>query len=147
MLIEACKPSEKDLILIRDGIKKRLLDKKYANVSVVIAGDFNSMSHLDYSSKAVSQYKQAIDWPTSHVMTDAGFRDSYREINHKIDRSVDSTWSPRFPKQEQDRIDFIYYKSEFWRAAKSTVIREHPVKFPSDHAAVLTTFRKTMKNK
>ena len=136
----ACKPSADDLQKIVTQIKKRLSDPKYDKASIMIAGDFNSMSHLDYGTTSVDQYSNLIDWKTSRVMTAENFRDSYRETNPTIDRTVDSTWSPRFPDQEQDRIDFIYYKSKQFRASKSKVIQTHPTKFPSDHAAVLTEF-------
>lgn len=139
---EACEPSEKNLRKIRDAISQRLQDKKYADVSIVIAGDFNSMSHLDYTNQAIDQYERAIDWKTSHVLLEAGFHDSYRDMNPDVDRAKDSTWSPRFPDQEQDRIDFIYYKSDFWKTNESKIITHHPVKFPSDHSALLTVFQK-----
>ena len=139
-LQKACQPSASDLQKIYDAIKKRLADKKYKDVSIMVAGDFNSMSHLDYCPTTEKQFGQTIDWKTSRILIDAGFRDSYRETNPVIDRKIDSTWTPRFPKQEQDRIDFVYYKSDFWRATSSRVIRDHAVKFPSDHAAILSIF-------
>ena len=58
----ACKPSADDLQKIMTQIKKRLNDPKYANVSVMIAGDFNSMSHLDYGQTSIDQYANVIDW-------------------------------------------------------------------------------------
>lgn len=139
----ACQPSAADLTKIHNAIQQRLSAPKYADTSIIIAGDFNSMSHLDYREIAIEHYERVVDWRTSHVLTDAGFRDSYREMNPTIDRAADATWSPRFPNQEQDRIDFIYYKSNSLEAVNSEVIREHADKFPSDHAAVLTTFRPT----
>ncbi len=139
-LQKACEPSAKDLRKIHAAIEKRLSAKKYADVSVMISGDFNSMSHLDYGESSTDQYESPIAWATSQILVDAGFRDSYRETNPVVDRKVDSTWTPRFPEQEQDRIDFIYYKSKNWKAKKSYVIQNHKVKFPSDHAALVTEF-------
>jgi endonuclease/exonuclease/phosphatase family metal-dependent hydrolase len=136
----ACQPSADDLKTIRDAIVNRLSDAKYRGTSIIIAGDFNSMSHNDYSDVSTDQFQQRIDWKTSHVLVDAGFRDSYREANRVVNRSGDSTWSPRFPEQEQDRIDFIYYQSSILRTAESRVIKHHPERFPSDHAAVMTSF-------
>ncbi|MFG0262338.1 MAG: endonuclease/exonuclease/phosphatase family protein, partial [Novipirellula sp. JB048] len=106
-----------------------------------IAGDFNSMSHLDWSEVNVDQNGAQVQWPTSQVLIDAGYRDSYRETNPFFDRLADRTWSPRFPDQEQDRIDFIYYRSNAWQATESRVIEQHAEKFPSDHSAVLTRFK------
>ena len=147
-LLKACQPSHDDLKKILEQIKKRLSDHKYDDVPVIISGDFNSMSHLDYSLITEEQFGSSIQWTTSQLMTDRGFRDTYRETNPIVDRKTDSTWSPKFPEQEQDRIDFIYYLADRscsanWRARQSNVLRQHAVKFPSDHAAVLTTFEKT----
>ncbi len=135
----ACQPSADDLKKILAAIEHRLADEKYGDVSIVIAGDFNSMSHLDWTTTASDQFDRVIAWPTSRLMTSAGFRDSYREANPKIDRMRDSTWSPRFPEQEQDRIDYIYYRSDTLRTKDSRVIREHTERFPSDHGALITT--------
>ncbi len=136
----ACQASCDDLTQIRDQIKDRLKDEKYENIPVVIAGDFNSMSHLDYRDCFVDQFGVAIDWDTSRVMTDAGYRDSYRETNPEVNRSADRTWTPRFPGQEQDRIDFVYYRGDTIQATDSKVIDVHAEKFPSDHAAVVSKF-------
>lgn len=40
----------------------------------------------------------------------------------------------------QDRIDYIYYKGDHWNAVDSVMISGHPVRYPSDHGAVITTF-------
>ena len=137
----ACQPSANDLASIHRAIQDRLADDKYRDVSIVIAGDFNSMSHLDYRPLTLDQYGTPIDWHTSHVLIDAGFRDAYREARPTIDRAADATWSPRFPEQEQDRIDFVYYRSAKWRSVESQVIRDHAERFPSDHGAVVATFQ------
>lgn len=146
-LLAACNPSAESLRAIWNGIQERLSDPKYADLSIVVAGDFNSMSHLDYGEVGFDQYEAVVAWPTSQVLTRAGFRDSYRECNPRIDRSTDSTWSPRFPEQEQDRIDFVYYlptewRGSEWRAAESRVLRDHADGFPSDHAALLSVLRR-----
>lgn len=140
-LEKACRSSQRDLLAIREAIFKRLSGEKYASVPIVLAGDFNSMSHLDYSEAARDQYRAVVDWPTSRVMSEAGFRDAYRELHPQIDRARDRTWSPRFPKQEQDRIDFLYYRGEGLEAIESSVLDAHPEGFPSDHGAVVARFR------
>lgn len=139
-LLAACAASQPDLEKIRDGIDQRLADPKYADVPVIIAGDFNSMSHLDYTAVARDEYKAEVSWPTSQVMTGAGYRDAYREHNPVVDRLRDRTWTPRFPEQEQDRIDFIYYRGRGLRSQASNVHDQHPILFPSDHAAVTADF-------
>ena len=139
-MLAACQASCDDLIKIDKAITARLSDKKYQNVPVVIAGDFNSMSHLDYISSAEDQFGISIDWPTSQVLSDHGFRDSYRELHPEVNRQNDRTWTPRFKNQEQDRIDYIYYKGSGVLPIESNVIDTHAEKFPSDHAALVTRF-------
>ena len=145
-MIAACKASHVSLQAMWAAIDKRLADDKYKDVPIIIAGDFNSMSHLDYGEIGWGQYGAVVKWPTSTVLTDQGFTDSYRACNPHIDRKVDSTWTPRFPKQQQDRIDFIYHRSTATRSitvtpTASRVIRDHEPRFPSDHAALLSTLR------
>ena len=114
----------------------------YRTRDVLIAGDFNSMSHLDYVEEAKEQHGGwVIEWPTSRVITDAGYTDSYRALHPSIDRQADRTWTPRFPAQQQDRIDFIYHRGAALTPRESRVIDTHPDGFPSDHAALLTRYR------
>ncbi len=140
-LLAACGASTPQLEKLRDGIAKRLSAAKYAGAPVIVAGDFNSMSHLDYSELAKGQFHAVVDFPTSHVLLDAGFRDAYRETNPLVDRRADRTWTPRFPEQEPDRIDFVYYRGLGLAAQRSWTIETHPERFPSDHAAVAAQFR------
>jgi len=138
---DVCQPSACDIRKILTAIKERLADSKYNDIPVIIAGDFNSMSHLDYVDVAVDQYDVVIEWETSRAMIEAGYRDTYRECNPSIDRQADRTWTPRFPEQEEDRIDFVYYRGNNLDLSASKVIDEHTEKFPSDHAAVVTQLK------
>jgi hypothetical protein len=45
--------------------------------------------------------------------------------------------------EEGRRIDRIYYKGDGFRAIDAHMYRWHPVKWPSDHPAVIATFRQT----
>jgi len=140
-ILAACKASEKDIAGILSGIKERLAAESYAKVPILICGDFNSMSHLDYTAEAVGQYGFEIRWPTSVAMAEAGFTDSYRQLHPAVNRAADRTWSPRFPEQEKDRIDYIYYKGGSLKAEACSILEKHPVKFPSDHSAVVADLR------
>jgi endonuclease/exonuclease/phosphatase family metal-dependent hydrolase len=140
-MVAACAPSAEDIAAILDGIDRRLSGPAYAGVPVVIAGDFNSMSHLDYAEAHRDQYGLAIDWPTSLTMAERGYRDAYREVRPAVVRDCDRTWTPRFPQQEQDRIDFIYLRGAEATPTGAAVIDSYPEGFPSDHAAVLATVR------
>lgn len=50
-------------------------------------------------------------------------------------------WSTMSKLDLQYRIDFIYYKGKKVKAVRSEMIDSHPVRFPSDHAAMITTFK------
>ncbi|QDU53858.1 endonuclease/exonuclease/phosphatase family protein [Aeoliella mucimassa] len=138
--LAVCQPSADVLAELVPLIEQRLADDKYQDVTVMLAGDFNSMSHLDYSAVNQDTYERTVEWPTSRVMTDARFRDSFREANPVVNRHLDATWTPRFPEQQQDRIDFVYYRSNGWRCQQSQVLNQLSGGWPSDHAAVLSTF-------
>lgn len=138
----ACQISCDQLKEMKAAIDGRLSDEKYRDIPIVIAGDFNSMSHRDYVEPFKDQFDGVVlDWETSQVLMDAGFRDSWRELHPEVDRSNDRTWTPRFPEQEQDRIDYVYYRGDSLDARSSDVIDSHPTdRFPSDHAALVSRF-------
>ncbi len=141
-MLAACQVSADDLAKILDLMHAKLHDSGYAEIPVIIAGDFNSMSHLDYTPAAADQYDGwVLNWPTSQVIHDAGFIDSYRQVHPTVNRMRDRTWSPRFTEQEQERIDFIYFRGNL-TPTSAEVIQSHADGFPSDHAAVVSKFIK-----
>jgi len=140
-LLAACDPSAQDIAKMLDLIHQRLAGPQYEGVPIIIGGDFNSMSHLDYTEVAREHYKLPVPWPTSRHMTTQGYRDAFRELHPNIDRGQDRTWSPRFPEQEQERIDFIYFRGVGVEPVRAERIDTSPGLFPSDHAAVLAELR------
>ncbi len=139
-MLAACRPSTETLAPMLAAIDARLADPAYDGVPLVLAGDLNAMSHLDYAEVARDQFGVALDWPTTRRLADAGWRDAYRETNPVIDRAADRTWSPRFPEQEADRIDFVFVRGPAEPVA-ARHLETHPDGFPSDHAAVRATLR------
>lgn len=113
---------------------------KRPGVPVILAGDFNSNSHLDYVAAAQEQYGIVVEWPVTKIVADAGFRDAYRERHPKIDRAADRTWSPRFPEQIQDRIDFVFWRGASLRVVEAKRLDQSEPRWPSDHAAVWANF-------
>jgi len=117
------------------------------NTPVIMSGDFNIGSHLDWTDATKGiHFNRVIEWPESKEMSTAGFNDSYRElhINPLLDPGL--TWTPRAATSTnkyglRDRIDYIYYRGSTLKAIESKVIDYHPIMFPSDHAAVLTVFQ------
>lgn len=125
---------------------------------VLVAGDFNSPSHLDWTPAAASRhFGRVVAWPVTRIMEDAGLVDSFRVANPDPVAVPGYTWSPVFTDLEpQDRIDFILFKGS--QLAVLTSETFHPVvevqvldanrpltptrnnTWPSDHAAVVTQF-------
>lgn len=130
------------------------------NVPVFLTGDFNAPSHLDWTSATSATHGGVgyVAWPTSLACVNAGLLDSYRMIHPDPFTDPANTWSPLFigGGEAQDRIDFIYYKgsdltptaSEVFTTAVETTLGAWGSSitpalnntWPSDHAAVLTTF-------
>ncbi|MCU0375891.1 MAG: endonuclease/exonuclease/phosphatase family protein [Chitinophagaceae bacterium] len=122
------------------AVSNRLKKLSYPQVPVIIAGDFNTMSHLDYTMAAQPQYKFVINWPVSSLFLQKGYFDAYRQKNPVVNRLKDRTWSPRFANQEQDRIDFIYYKGNSLVLKNAGITDSCRGLFPSDHALVWAQF-------
>lgn len=124
------------------GNMKPLLQQD--EVPLVVSGDFNSDSHLDWgeNTKNLSGHKgYVIEWPTSKLMFKAGFLDSYRVLYPDVIKYPCLTWSTMAKNELQYRIDFIYYKGKGMKVLNSEMIDKHRVRFPSDHAALTTTFK------
>jgi endonuclease/exonuclease/phosphatase family metal-dependent hydrolase len=117
------------------------------NIPVIMSGDFNSGSHLDWTEKTKDIHQgYIIEWPVSKEMVKSGFKDSFREMH--IDPLIDPglTWTPRAATSSdkyglRDRIDYIYYRGDQLVPIASMVVDYHPIMFPSDHAAVVTIFK------
>ena len=110
---------------------------------VIIGGDFNSGSHLDWveSTKHV-HYNKVVKWPVSAKIIDNGFKDSFREANPDPLKTLDGTWGFLNDRIISDRIDFIYYKGDELKGKSSKIVMDDPPGgfFNSDHRAILTVF-------
>ena len=99
-------------------------------VPLFVSGDWNSYSHLDWTEATKDRHGGlAVEWPASKEIEDQGLVDAYREIH------------PRVRSEEGSRIDRVYYKGDDFQAIDAQMMRWHPVKWPSDHPAVIVTFR------
>nr|WP_198160647.1 endonuclease/exonuclease/phosphatase family protein [Pedobacter panaciterrae] len=109
---------------------------------VIFCGDFNTGSHLDWTEATRHLNKgYVIPFPSGILMEKAGFKDSYRTLHPDPLKNRGITWSPMHPSAFKDRIDYIYYKGNDLIPLTSDVIETHKVAYPSDHGAVLTTFK------
>ncbi|RYD47704.1 MAG: hypothetical protein EOP85_04970, partial [Verrucomicrobiaceae bacterium] len=129
------------------------------NIPVVMTGDFNCPSHLDWTAAAASAHSGVgpVAWPVTTRIIAAGMKDSFREIHPDPVAVPGITWSSIHKGSEpQDRIDFVYFKGQSVKPVASEVYAT-PVEvtvgpwggdvtpvagntWPSDHLAVLTTF-------
>lgn len=133
-LVEENKTRGEDIRIILNDIKP-LLSKK-DSIPLIVAGDFNSGSHLDWTEHTKAVHNgYTMPWPVSIAMNKAGFKDSFREIH------PDALAIPGRTFYDTDRIDFIYYQGKKMVALDSEIIGSHPIVFPSDHSLVHTIFQ------
>ena len=129
------------------------------NVPVIIGGDMNSHSHLDWTEATKDTFNHGgavVNWTISGAFTDAGLIDSYREVHPDPLTHPGITWisgidpDGTFAYNKQDRIDYLYYKGSWIKAIDSESHTVPPgeilnfkgkeIMYPSDHGFVLTTF-------
>lgn len=94
---------------------------KAPGTPIVLCGDFNEGSHLDWTARAkdaFGHYGAVIPWDNSRALLAAGFRDTYRtahpdEVTHPgftwpatAFGKPTTSWAPK--ADERDRMDFIY---------------------------------------
>lgn len=114
-------------------------------IPAIIGGDFNSGSHLDWTPRAASLHYgyTAEKLPISRYLIENGFKDSFRELHPDEMERGEGTFAAIFGHSQTTRIDFLYYNGSKLRAISSKIVRTMPEiddVWPSDHAAVLTTF-------
>ncbi len=148
-LIEAEKQiRHAEILAILDEIKPYIENSDA--VPVIIGGDFNSGSHLDWiESTRTSHFGKVVRWPVSLAMADHGFTDSFRDIHPDPVVMPGATWGGIFFDMElSDRIDYLYFKGKKLQVMDSRVIKEAPPAgfFNSDHRGVLTAFSLNIMN-
>lgn len=82
------------------------------SIPVIMGGDFNSHSHLDWTEATKDMYNHGgavVNWTVSKEMEAANFKDSFREINPDPVKNIGTTWLTDADSLEtvnrQDRID------------------------------------------
>lgn len=123
-------------------------------VPTFVTGDFNEPSHLDWTDAAAKAGRHPIKvkYPSSVMMTKAGFADAWRVAHPSEMKKPGYTWTPltkvEDPKDHHDRIDFVYFKGGGVAVEEAEIAgesKEHAdvvvSPYPSDHRAVVATFR------
>lgn len=157
-----------DQVLVREDQSKRgpqiretvsLMAEQLANtdnIPVILAGDFNAPSHLDWIDETSDAHCGAgyVPWPTSVVPTKAGLVDAFRVANPDPAAVPGITWSPIYltnngRPEPLDRIDVVYHKGGFEVLSSEVLIAGKPKPQPnhkenewtSDHASVVARFK------
>ena len=130
------------------------------NIPVIMGGDFNSHSHLDWIESTKQMYNHGnavVNWTVSKAMVDAGFEDTFRTVHTDPVKNIGTTWlgvgdaEGTLVFTRRDRIDYIYKKGKDLNVTSSEsyvapLSQEFKFKgktypnFPSDHGFVITTF-------
>ena len=121
-------------------------------IPIIVTGDFNEPSHLDWTESAARSGRHPIkvSYPSSVALARAGFADVYRTVHPDEMKMPGYTWTPvtkiTDPKDHHDRIDFIYFRGEGVRVKRVEIVGENSknadvvVKaYPFDHRAVVAT--------
>lgn len=123
------------------------------SIPVIMGGDFNTHSHLDWTEATKDMYNhggQVVEWPISKMMIDAGFRDSFREVNPDPAQNLGNTWMHPVEGKRVDRIDYIYSMGSGLECVASEIYNQDlgemlhfnnkQYYYASDHGFVLSTF-------
>lgn len=132
------------------------------SIPIIMGGDFNVHSHLDWTEATKALYGhggKVVPWIVSTLMEQAGFKDSFRELNPNPVQNLGVTWRYGYGptgfegyqnNQRNDRIDYIYYQGANIQATASEShngligepyqFRGEEFFYGSDHGFVLTTF-------
>ena len=138
-----------------DTHKKYFSELQSKGFPIILTGDFNAPSHLDWTSYHTSSrphMKYAVEWPVSKSLEKMGFIDTYRSVFPDAKAKPGLTWTPGSPapktnpNETHDRIDFI------WASGTNNVLdakilgeKNGPdvdisvTPYPSDHRGVITT--------
>lgn len=146
-----------EVTLVIHEIKKAQKD----NFPIFLTGDFNEPSCLDWTEKAAKAgiCKMRIEWPaTKNFLTEAEMKDSYRVLYPDEVKSPGHTWTT-LPETEKytevlDRIDFVLYWGATTSVNRSQIIGESKTfcdmaieNYPSDHRAIMSSFKITSQAK
>lgn len=155
---------EKEIVLTRETQSRRTEQIKEIvgrmkdqlsradDTPVLLTGDFNAPSHLDWTEENRHCGQGRVAWPSSIYPNMAGLIDAYREVHRDARAEPGITWSPIYldnngRSEPKDRIDFVYYKGLEVLSAETVLVgRPEPEpnhvdnEWTSDHAAVKAVF-------
>lgn len=128
---------------------EKLLD---AGIPVLLTGDFNEPSHLDWTEAAAEtglHLGETVAWPTSREIVRHGFHDAFRTAYPDEVERPGQTWTTlaNDPDEVHDRIDMVYVAGDGVEVvdAYTVGLRNEPPTdvavpgYPSDHRSVVAT--------
>ncbi|GAA1308960.1 endonuclease/exonuclease/phosphatase family protein [Planotetraspora silvatica] len=139
-------PAVQDLVKVLPALARK-------GIPVMLTGDFNSPSHLDWTPAVAAERADvpyAVKWPASSALAAAGLRDTYREAHPDPVAVPGFTWTPGSPEADAhevfDRIDWVLTSGPT-RTIDSTVVGEKGgpdvgvgvSPWPTDHRGVVST--------
>lgn len=117
---------------------------------VLLTGDFNEPSHLDWTDEAAEDGLHMgleVDWPISKELLRHGFRDAFRTAHPNEVERPGETWTTLDEDEDEvhDRIDFVYVAGDGVEVVNAYTIglRDAPPTdvavsgYPSDHRSVV----------
>lgn len=121
------------------------------DVPIVIGGDFNSQSHLDWTEVTKdfpTHVGRVIPWQVSTKMVEAGFVDTFRKVHPDPSKNYGVSVKDF---DHPVRLDYIYAKGRKLTVVDSELVFEPYLKpvtyrgrtwdrYPSDHGFFMTTF-------
>lgn len=138
------------------NVESLLLDLEDAfddGLPLVVGGDFNEPSHLDWTAAARSRGACPLEvaWPTSTQLAEAGLVDTWRALHPDPLAWPGLTWTPTAapddPKERHDRIDWLLHAGGGVKPLRVRLAGESSAtcevvftKWPSDHRAVVATY-------
>ncbi|HEX5017608.1 MAG TPA: endonuclease/exonuclease/phosphatase family protein [Actinomycetes bacterium] len=128
-----------------------------AGVPVVVLGDLNSPSHLDWTAQTegLRDHVIPVEWPVSSELVEAGYDDAYRVVHPDPVSDPGLTWPAARPKsgsynpaltgRPADRIDMTFVSRDI-AVEDAEILGEPDSEFtdipidpwPTDHRAVVT---------
>lgn len=139
-LTDAAEMIRRSDLSLRDDAIRRFLEQAQQDIAegyaVIIGGDFNEPSHLDWTERTRYMYDHhgmVAPWTVSSLLAAGGFTDTYREAHpnelthpgftYPADNPLVDvnrlTWAPQ--GDERERIDYLFYKGTGLRTAEATV--------------------------
>lgn len=111
----------------------KVLLKPKLSTSIMFCGELNFISTID---TGVDIKKS----PLTNIINKVHYIDSYRKTNPSVEEYPGFTRNNNSKDLRKGRVDYIYYRGTQLNAVKSSLIKDHHIKFPSNNYGIVTQF-------